>query len=231
MLILSLDTTTRRGSAAVVADGTVLAEFTGDPTLMHGQRLPGDLMRVLEQAGAAVDDVDLFAVAAGPGSFTGLRVGIAAVQGLATARERLVVPVSTLDALARTVDLRRGLVAAWVDAQRGEVFAGLYDSGRTKVADPTSAPAGATLDHWERIVGLNAVTFTGDGAVRYADVIRGRMGERAIVIEPAPLLAAAIALLAYEQRDRAVLPHAIVPLYVRRPDAELARARSRRGGV
>lgn len=230
MLILSLDTTTRSGSAAVVGDGRVLAEFTGDASLTHGQRLPGDLMRVLERAGLGIEDVDLFAVAAGPGSFTGLRVGIAAVQGLAAARERLVVPVSTLDALARTVDPPRGFVAAWMDAQRGEVFAGLYDSNRTKVTDPASATADATLADWERIVGRTPVTFTGEGAVRYADAIRERMDERAIIIQPAPLLAAAVGLLAYERRDRAVLPHAIVPVYVRRPDAELARARSRWGG-
>ena len=101
MLILALDTTTRAGSAAVLRDGRVLHELAGDPALTHGQRLPGELMRVLDAAGVRIEDVDLFAVAAGPGSFTGLRVGIATMQGLAMARGRRVVPVSTLEALAR----------------------------------------------------------------------------------------------------------------------------------
>jgi len=78
----------------------VLVESPGDPAHTHGQRLPGELMRLLDQAGVRIEDVDLFAVAAGPGSFTGLRVGIATVQGLAMARRRRVVAGSTLDALA-----------------------------------------------------------------------------------------------------------------------------------
>src|SRR5512143_1763445 len=74
MLILSLDTTSRTGSAAGVQDGRVLAETLGDPARTHGERLPGDLMRALAEAGVALRQVGLFAVAAGPGSFTGLRV-------------------------------------------------------------------------------------------------------------------------------------------------------------
>lgn len=230
MLILSLDTTTRAGSAAVARDGRVLAEMTGDPALTHGQRLPGDLMRLIDAAGVALEDIELFAVAAGPGSFTGLRVGIATVQGLATAAGRLVVPVSTLDALAHTVDPPPARLGAWMDAQRGEVFAALYDSARHAVTEPTSAGADATLSAWASALHLGDVTFVGDGAVRYADAIRDRLGERAAIVHPAPLLAGAIGTLAWERRDHAVLPHAVVPIYIRKPDAELARARRRSAG-
>jgi tRNA threonylcarbamoyladenosine biosynthesis protein TsaB len=230
MLILSLDTTTRAGSAAVVRDGRVLAEVTGDPALTHGQRLPGDLIRVIDAAGVALDEVGLFAVAAGPGSFTGLRVGIATVQGLATAAGRLVVPVSTLDALARTVDPPPARLGAWMDAQRGEVYAALYDAARHPLTEPTSASADATLSAWASALHDGDVTFAGDGAVRYAAAIRERLGARAAIVSPAPLLAGAIGTLAWERRDHAVLPHAVVPIYVRRPDAELARARRRSAG-
>src|SRR4051812_17699354 len=102
MIILALDTTTRAGSTAVLRNDVVLAERTGDPALTHGERLPRELIRVLDAAAIRIDDVELFAVAAGPGSFTGLRVGIATMQGLAMARARRIVPVSTLDALARS---------------------------------------------------------------------------------------------------------------------------------
>ena len=231
MLVLSLDTTSRSGSAAVVADGRVLAEITGDAALTHGQRLPADLMRVLDAAGARLKDVELFAVAAGPGSFTGLRVGIATVQGLATAAERRVVPVSTLDALAHVVDPPPARLAAWVDAQRGEVFAALYDSTRRAVVAPTAATPDATLAAWAALTASGNLTFIGDGAARYADVIRASAGQRAAILAPAPLLAGAIGRIAWEERARAVLPHAIVPIYIRRPDAELARARRRAGGA
>ena len=72
----------------------------GDPSRSHGEQLPGQLMAMLDDEGVALHDVDLFAVSIGPGSFTGLRVGIATIQGLALASGKPVVPVSTFDALA-----------------------------------------------------------------------------------------------------------------------------------
>src|SRR5262249_9336271 len=112
MLILSLDTTTRAGSAAVLRGRTVVGEIVGDPERTHGERLPVDLRRVLDVSSVSLSAIDLFAVVAGPGSFTGLRVGIATIQGLAMAAGRNVVPVSALEALARSVAPQPRLVAA-----------------------------------------------------------------------------------------------------------------------
>lgn len=231
MLILALDTTTREGSAAVVGDGRVLAELSGDASLTHGQRLPADVGRVLEAAGVALRDVELFAVAVGPGSFTGLRVGIATIQGLATATGHPVVPVSALDALARTVDPAEPetRIASWMDAQRGEVFAALYDARHAELAAPSSASAEETLSAWGTSIAGVPLTFVGDGALRYADTIRARRAA-ARIVRPTPRLAGSIGKLAWERRDQAVAPHAVVPIYIRRPDAELARARRSRAG-
>ena len=125
-MILALDTTTKGGSMAVVHDGLVRVERAGNPEVTYGERLPAELERVLDEAGVRIEAIDLFAVAAGPGSFTGLRVGIATIQGLAMARARRVVAVSALDALARAVTNADQTIATWMDAQRGEVFAALY---------------------------------------------------------------------------------------------------------
>ena len=99
MVVLALDTTTRRGSVALARDGAVVDARAGDSAVTHGQRLPGDLMRLLDGHNLRVGDIDLFAVAAGPGSFTGLRIGIATMQGLALANGKDVVGISALDAL------------------------------------------------------------------------------------------------------------------------------------
>ena len=125
VLVLALDTTTRSGSAAVVSDGELLCEIVGDGSRTHGERLRRDLMRVLAAASVGLESIDLLAVAAGPGSFTGLRVGIAAMQGLAMSTGRKIVPISALDALAAAAGYGSAPVAAWIDAQRGEVFAAL----------------------------------------------------------------------------------------------------------
>lgn len=228
MIILALDTTTKAGSAAVLRDSAVVAEQIGDPQQTHGERLPADLTRVLDAAGARVEDVDLFAVAAGPGSFTGLRVGIATVQGLAMARGRSIVPVSVLEALARAAADDGAPIAAWMDAQRGEVFAETYAAGGLMVTAPARAVLPSVLLDEDRDASGGGQVFIGDGALRYRAELVARYGA-GVRIQAPPPLAGIIARIAAEAPARAVRPHALIPIYVRRPDAELARARRAAG--
>jgi tRNA threonylcarbamoyladenosine biosynthesis protein TsaB len=225
MLILALDTTSRTGSVAVLHDGVIRVELSGDVAVTHGQRLPLALKRALDEAAVTIDAVDLFAVVAGPGSFTGLRVGIATIQGLAMAAGKNVIALSALEILARAAGTPTRAIGAWIDAQRGEVFAALYAPDRHDVLiEAVSATPRNVLDAWSARVDLAAVTFVGDGAVRYRDVIAERAGAHAPVIPPPPLAGLAGRIAAAEPA-RAMLPHAIVPVYVRKSDAELARAR------
>ena len=225
LIILSLDTTTRGGSAAVLRGDAVLAEITGNPAVMHGERLPLDLIRVLDMAGVGLEDVSLLAVAAGPGSFTGMRVGIATMQGLAMATGIRIVAVSTLEALARGGTNASRLIGAWMDAQRGEVYATLYaPDGRDVRIPPLAAKPRAILDAWADTIGSHEAVFVGDGAVRYRDAIVSALGARATVVPP-PALAGLIGQIAAADPGRAVVPHAVVPIYVRKSDAEIARDR------
>src|SRR5688572_8366551 len=143
MVILSLDTTTRAGGCALLRDDRVLREYTGDGSRDQAERLPGDLRALLEHEGIALDAIDAFAVATGPGSFTGLRVGIATMQGLAMATGRPLIGVSAFDALAMLVTGER--VATWIDAWRGEVFAAVYEDGQQTGA-PVVAPPDLLLE-------------------------------------------------------------------------------------
>jgi tRNA threonylcarbamoyladenosine biosynthesis protein TsaB len=190
-----------------------------------------DLASACEAAGVRIGDIDLFVVAAGPGSFTGLRIGIATVQGLAMARNRRVVPVSTLEAVAAAAGVGPGVagpraarIAAWIDALRGEVFAQVFEASGPISEVVAAAPLTVVASH--RGI-LDGAEFHGDGAVRYREEILAAIGGPVRVAESVPLLAGAIGLIAARQPDRAVLPHAVVPIYVRRPDAEIARGRER----
>ena len=273
MLILALDTTSRAGSVALARDAGVLDQQRGDPSRTHGERLPGDIGDLLERHGLTVADVDLYAVAAGPGSFTGLRVGIATIQGLALAHARPVVPVSALVALAHGALISSGgpvhdaeLIAACMDAQRREVFSALYarsamEKDRREQARGSATHAefaelaehaehGKHVDVEETAAGLDVieppivgraeemlgawaghfrgrtVCFVGDGALMCKQVLTECLKDAAQFIEPLPCLASSVALIAAERAAAggAVMPHAIRPIYVRRPDAELARA-------
>jgi tRNA threonylcarbamoyladenosine biosynthesis protein TsaB len=227
VLILALDTTTRGGSVAIARDADVRFEHVGDASFTHAQRLPGDLMAACRGAGVAITDVELFAVAAGPGSFTGLRVGIATIQGLAIAQSTRVVAVSTLEALAVSAPGETRRIAAWMDAQRGEVFAQVFDRNGESVAarnEAISAPPARALELQRG--DLEGARFHGDGARRYQDQILATLGD-VLVTPSVPPLAGAIARIAARHPERAELPHAIVPIYVRRPDAEIARDQRR----
>jgi tRNA threonylcarbamoyladenosine biosynthesis protein TsaB len=190
-------------------------------------------MALLAAQDAALDDIDAFAVGIGPGSFTGLRVGIATMQGLAVAMKKPLVGVSAFDALARIAggsgtpsrrDPPHVRVATWIDAWRGEVFAALYEGGR-EVEAPRVQPPARLLARYSGAETL----FTGDGAALYrSDIIRALDNEAHFTDPVMPLLAGMMASLAADvlAQGHRPLPHAIRPLYVRRSDAELARDRS-----
>src|SRR5438105_4109093 len=99
MRVLALDTTTQPGSVALVDDDRTIAERRGDPSRSHAERLPADLVALLDACSLSMSGVELFAVATGPGSFTGLRIGIATIQGLAFITGRRIAAVSELEAL------------------------------------------------------------------------------------------------------------------------------------
>lgn len=222
MVVLALDTTSLGGSCALVRDGHVLAERPGAAERSQGARVPGDLADLLAAAGLAIGEVDAFAVVAGPGSFTGLRVGIAAMQGLASASRRPLLGVSGLDALAA---IGRRLYpehdrVTWVDAWRGEVYSARY--GRDgSIEEPAAATPSAIL---ARLPPGPAV-FLGTGAATYAALIAETNPEAVLPAPAAPALAGMAALLAWRRAEAGERPgpDAIRPLYVRRPDVELLR--------
>jgi tRNA threonylcarbamoyladenosine biosynthesis protein TsaB len=234
MRVLALDTTERAGSVALVEDGRIVLERRGDGSRTHGERLPGELGAL----GAPFSSIDVFAVAIGPGSFTGLRIGIATMQGLALVSKRRVVGVSALEAHAhlasRALDTG-ALVACWIDAQRGEVFSALYrvadaplftPERLVELAGPAVAVPALTLAEWSEHSTASA-TFVGDGAVRYlADADTNDVhGPVAATVPIAGAIGCMAAVSA--QRGHATPPAAVHALYVRRPDAELLRGKVR----
>ena len=227
MIVLALDTSTREGSCAIARDGEVHEE-AGDGR-SHAEQLPQSLMALLDRSGLSLGHVDLFAVATGPGSFTGLRVGIAAMQGLAFATTKPLIGVSALDALAAIAEsdsrfARAGApacpVATWIDAWRGEVYAALYSDGRQIEAPTVELPAAVLARLRDR-----PPFVIGDAVPVYADLIRRTLPAATIADPAAPLLAGMIARLAEAAAvaGHRPEPDAIRPLYVRRSDAEISR--------
>jgi tRNA threonylcarbamoyladenosine biosynthesis protein TsaB len=226
MVIVAIETVTAAGSLALWRDGRLDA-IPGDSAEPHAARLPGALARFLATHDVALTDVDRLAVVAGPGSFTGVRIGMACAQGLATTRGWLVTPIPTLEALAwgwahhvgRPGTPRQ--VMACLDGMRQEVFtAGYAWTGDTLIEVVAPAVGPPDPDAWP--ADAEAV---GSGAVKYRD----RWEARGMRVHDAcePLAAGAARLAARPERAGAA-PHTLTPVYVRRPDVELARDRKRR---
>jgi tRNA threonylcarbamoyladenosine biosynthesis protein TsaB len=234
VIVLALETVTRAGSVALSRDGTLIAARQGEPDRPHAVRLPGALLDLLAAHDLTLTTLDRLAVCLGPGSFTGIRIGIAAVQGLAIATGLPVVGVTALDALAAAAAAVNGSssrVAVLIDAARGEVFARRYEivDGAARALDAAvSLPPAALLGHWGSEA-VKPMLFVGDGAIRYAAAIEAAIGRSPDLVQPVPMIASWVARLAHDLPPGS--PHALRPVYVRPPDAELARARRAAGAA
>ena len=209
-------------------DDRVLALLVGDESRTHGERLPGEMARALEAAGTTRDRIDLLAVATGPGAFTGLRIGLAAIQGLAMTLDRPAIGVSALDALAELVIASDAdVLVPWMDAQRGDVFATAIDRrSKATLETPAAAHPKALLEAWRSHLVNRRAIFIGDAAVRDAALIQ-HAGEGLWQAQPPSALAPQIAIIGQRraQNGEAGPPHKLEPIYVRRPDAEIERER------
>jgi tRNA threonylcarbamoyladenosine biosynthesis protein TsaB len=235
---LALDTSTAAGSVALRTAGEPVAARSGDRTRPHATRLPGDLFELLSDRRTTLADLTLLAVGLGPGAFTGLRVGLATMQGLAFATGLPIVGVSGLDALASVAACERGsrtgTVAVWLDGARREVFAARYRAeagqlfGVVEVGEALAGSPGSVLERWMAEAAAPPDTWIGSGAELYGSVLESRLGSLPQIVR-SPLLAPVIAELAERalRAGHAVSPHALRPIYVRRPDAELAREQGR----
>lgn len=228
VFILALDTTTRGGSVAVLHDDRLLALVPGDAGRSHAERLPGELEAALIVAGVDRTAIDLLVVGTGPGAFTGLRIGLAAMQGLAMTLNRPVIGVSALDALAaEAMPGGAAFLAPWMDAQRGEVFATLVvgRDGQT-LETPIAAPPRDVLATFRAHIGGESAVFIGDAVARDTGLIVEAGAGRWRTMAP-PLLAPALGRIGRVRlaSGEVGLPHQLSPIYVRRPDVEIERDR------
>jgi tRNA threonylcarbamoyladenosine biosynthesis protein TsaB len=209
---------------ALVDGDRVLMERNTDNPRTHSERLLPGIRAILGAAGLVPEGLDGFAVAAGPGSFTGLRIGLATVSGLALACDRPVIGISTLEAMA-TWAVRPGdrWICAWVEAGRGEVYSGLFRSGTgtpQPVGAETVATPGAILP---QLPPDEPICFVGDGTVRHAGRLDSRPGRHPQdrVVSRHPFLGAVVGGLGAGRL--AASPAGDAPLrpnYIRKPDAE-----------
>ena len=210
MTLLAVDTTSEFGSLALSRDGVALEVAALHSPDGFGHVLFQAIRALVERHGLALSDIDGYAGASGPGSFTGVRVGLTAIKGLAEAHGKRVVAISNLQALAWAG--RGALRAAVIDARRGEVYAAVYDEAMQAVAPETVGP----LEEFLQSIQGRAVTFV----VTEGSALVPRL---APVVTATRELAGPVAALAALEfaAGRALPPEQVDANYIRRSDAEL----------
>lgn len=227
MIILGIESAAHTASAALVSEDLVLAEYTIDGKLTHSQTLLPMIDEIVRRSQTEISAIDAAAVSAGPGSFTGLRIGTGTAKGLGLALDIPLIAVPTTDAMAYGFYGCRHLICPIMDARRDQVYTGIYDYREEftvlQEAEAVSVDELAgQLSQWE-----DTVLFLGDGVPRFGSVLREKLGARAC-FAPAGMNRARAALVAsYGAKllaeHRETEPDLLLPVYLRESQAERVR--------
>jgi len=183
--LLALDTTGVSGSIAVLKDGRLLSEKSWRSDKSHTSELPHQALQICQAAKVALNEIEVFGLSIGPGSFTGIRIGLAFVKGLALGRQKTVVGVSSLMALALGVE-EEGLISPWIDARRGEIYGALFQK-RGEEMTPLMAERATTPKAFleEMVQQMNPAStpyFLGSGAQVYREKIHSIIGSNVLFL-------------------------------------------------
>ncbi|MFA6413431.1 MAG: tRNA (adenosine(37)-N6)-threonylcarbamoyltransferase complex dimerization subunit type 1 TsaB [Syntrophales bacterium] len=223
MNILAIDTSGVTASVALLQDETVLAEMFLNLGRNHSEILLPSIDHLLTATGLELRAIDVFACTVGPGSFTGIRIGVGTIKGLALAADRPVVGLSALEVLAMNAMGFQGKICPMIDARREQVYAGLYaDNGSEALINIIPERLIEANEFLELIEG--ETVFTGTGAVKYRDIIqRGLAGKGYFVVDHRNQVhASTVGVLAGRKARAGGLTDAVklTPLYLRRSEAE-----------
>jgi tRNA threonylcarbamoyladenosine biosynthesis protein TsaB len=224
MKVLGINTSTVFGSVGLVDNGRVLGEYSLNLPITHSERLMASIDRILSDTKVPLDEIELFSVALGPGSFTGLRIGVSTVKGLAFGTGRPVVGISTLEALAYGVGNAGGEICPILDARKQEVYTARFQAasaGRLKRLTPDLVISPKDLA--KQIDG--PVIFVGDGLESYGRFLKRRLGRLASFTPPdlGYVHGTVVARLGAGifKRGKTLDPSSLVPTYIRRSEAEM----------
>ena len=223
MKILGIDTSGPVCSAALWADDALKAETLINSGLTHSETLMPALDNLLAGQGLTCSDIDLFAAVAGPGSFTGVRIGICAAKALAQATGRQCARINSLEALAAGT-ASTALICPILDARRGQVYCAAFKWEGTALVRMLNDDA-LPLEEFVSRLPEEELVFTGDGVRAYADKLKTMLGSRAVILPShiAMLRAGAACFLAQTRPECVLPPEMLTPIYLRAPQAERER--------
>jgi len=223
MIIMAVDTTTFAGSVALLEKAKLLSEVNIDSSSTYSERLLPSIHFLLETNKLNIREIDAFAVAVGPGSFTGIRIGLSTIKSFSYASGKPVAPVSTLKALAFKLHHSQGrLLCPILDARKGEIFAALFESRKSELKEVIAQGAYSPDQFFSLLPSHRLISFIGNGIQTYKDKIFKYFKDKARFSLRSPFIAYEVGLLGYEllKKKKGVSFQELRPLYFRRSQAE-----------
>lgn len=170
-MTLGLDTSTKVATIAVIDGEKVIGEYSLSKDMSHSEKLMPMIKEVLDNLDLKIEDIELYTVALGPGSFTGLRIGIATVKSFSHLFNKPIIGVSTLEALAYNLYENQSIIMPMIDARRDRVYTGLYKFTGGELVEIEGSQILEISDLKEKLKGYDNVIFNGDGALVYREEI------------------------------------------------------------
>ncbi|MCT4619751.1 MAG: tRNA (adenosine(37)-N6)-threonylcarbamoyltransferase complex dimerization subunit type 1 TsaB [Marinisporobacter sp.] len=225
MKILALDTSSIVATVAVMDDDQLIGEYIINHKRTHSQKLMPMIEELLKSCELAIKDMDIIAVAKGPGSFTGLRIGVATAKGLAHAVDIPVVGISTLDALAFNMPFSEGIICPILDARRSQVYTAVYkwdDETLNNIEEPIAISIEELVE--KLLKRPEKVVFLGDGIKANKEYLIEKLKDRAVFPPNSVKMqrASSVAQLAMERAKNGEVEnyYELVPTYLRKSEAE-----------
>ncbi|HEX2926185.1 MAG TPA: tRNA (adenosine(37)-N6)-threonylcarbamoyltransferase complex dimerization subunit type 1 TsaB [Ruminiclostridium sp.] len=225
MKILALDTSTNVATAAILEDDIIIGEYSCNKGKTHSQRLMPMIQNLLEAVGLKASDMDAFAASIGPGSFTGLRIGVTTVKAMAFAAQKPVISVYTLDALAYNLAASKAIICPVIDARNDQVFTAVYKFSGDKLERLTDY-LGIHINELADILAAmeGDIVFLGDAALMHKAFFVEKLGNRVYLAPPNTALARAssVAVLAKQSFEEGPQENCydMKPFYLRKSQAE-----------
>ena len=236
MLILGIDTCSMSSSAAVLDEEKMLAQFSINHKKTHSERIMPQIENMLNAADIKIDDIDAFAVSVGPGSFTGVRIGVATAKGFAQSLNKPCIKVSALHGLCENVSFFSGLICPILDARRNQVYNAIFESKNGQIKRLCADRALSVSALMAELKESNKdIMFVGDGVPVFRETLTKELEEKAF-FAPLPLMfnqAASVAAVGIDEYKNGNFTDysELVPEYIRLSQAEQEKLRKESGNV
>jgi len=225
MIVLGIDSSTQVNTIALLQDGQLLCETVLNTHKNHSQRLMPMIDMLLKEAELGIENVDGVAVSSGPGSFTGLRIGMATGKALAWSQNKPVVGISSLDGIALNAQGATGTICPILNARRNQVYTAIYKISKGELERISDYMAIEPIELIKQLQDHKQVTLLGDGIEEFASIFIENLGDKLVIPSSSNRLprASHIAYLGWKRLLKGDEDDIInlAPLYVRKADAEV----------